>query len=250
MNRPGFRTLFVINCLFLILVVSIATAQSKGRFYFEARGDVVWDVPTDQKVIALTFDDGPNPRYTPQILDLLKQHHAKATFFVTGLRVQKYPELAKREVLEGHELGNHTYSHPSMRQISSEKLQDELTKANQVINHVTGQQTHLFRPPGGHYDETIVNTAKQAGYMVVMWSWDQDTRDWGRPGAEKIVRTVLSNIHNGDIVLFHDHGGNRNQTIAALREILPELQQRGYRFVTISELLHMKETTKPSENRR
>lgn len=245
MYGRSFWALLLINCCFLeLLTVSTSTAQSntKGRFYFESRREVVWEVPMEQKAIALTFDDGPNPTYTPQILELLKQYHAKATFFVTGSRVEKYPTLAKQEVIEGHELANHTYSHASMRRISSEKLQDELRKADQAIYNVTGQKSHLFRPPGGHYDETIVNAAKQAGYTVVMWSWDEDTRDWSKPGVKKIVSTVLSNIHNGDIVLFHDHGGDRRQTIAALQEILPELQHRGYQFVTISELLQMRKT--------
>jgi polysaccharide deacetylase family sporulation protein PdaB len=233
----------LISC-FVTLLATVPTkaeiVEKKGRSYFEARGDVVWEVPTEQRVIALTFDDGPNPEYTPQVLDLLKQYHAKATFFVIGSRVEKYPELVRREAVEGHEVANHTFSHPNLRRFTVEKLQEELAKAQDVIWAVSEHTPHLFRPPGGYYDETIVNTAKQAGYTVVMWSWHLDTRDWSCPGVGKIVNRVLSNARNGDIVLFHDHGGNRRQTIEALQQILPELQQRGYQFITISQLLEIK----------
>ncbi|MFD2169318.1 polysaccharide deacetylase family protein [Tumebacillus lipolyticus] len=219
-------------------------AEDKGRFYYEKRGDVVWEVATEQKVIALTFDDGPDPVYTPQILDLLKQHRAKATFFVLGSRVEQYPDVAKREVLEGHELANHTYGHPGMRQISEQNLLGEIEKAHKIIKAVSGKKLNIFRPPGGVYNEKVVNTAKAAGYIVVMWSWNQDTRDWSNPGVRRIVDRVVKNAHNGGIVLFHDTGGNRSQTVAALEQILIKLEQEGYRFVTVSELLQMQ--TRPA----
>jgi polysaccharide deacetylase family sporulation protein PdaB len=217
-------------------------AEKKGRYYYERRGEVVWEVSTDQKVIALTFDDGPDPDNTPQILELLKQYHAKATFFVLGSRVEQYPELAKREVLEGHELANHTYGHPGMIGISAEHLREELDKAQRSVQSVTGTTLKIFRPPGGVYNDTVVNTARTAGYMVVMWSWNQDTRDWSNPGVKRIVNRVISNAHNGGIVLFHDSGGARSQTVAALEQILPELKKRGYVFVTVSELLQIQQT--------
>jgi polysaccharide deacetylase family sporulation protein PdaB len=215
-------------------------SDNKDRPYFERRGEVVWEVPTDQKVIALTFDDGPNPVYTPQILDLLDQYHAKATFFVVGSRVKKYPQVAKELVLRGHEIANHTYRHPNLGKISFQQFQAEMEQTKMAILEATGITSHLFRPPGGYYDERIVNAARQAGYLVVMWSWHQDTRDWANPGTHLVVRKVLSNARNGDIVLFHDNGGDRSQTIDALEKILPELKQRGYRFITVSELVNIR----------
>lgn len=215
-------------------------SDSKDRPYFERRGEVIWEVPTDQKVIALTFDDGPNPVYTPQILDLLEKYHAKATFFVVGSRVKKYPRVTKELMLRGHEIANHTYHHPNIKKISSQQFQVEIEQTKSSILKTTGITSHLFRPPGGYYDERIVNAAKQAGCLVVMWSWHQDTRDWANPGVNKIVRKVLSNTRNGDIVLFHDNGGDRSQTIGALEKILPRLKQRGYRFITVSELVKIR----------
>lgn len=226
----------------------VVAKDGKDREYYETRGDIVWEVPTDKKVIALTFDDGPDPTYTPQIAELLKQYHARATFFVVGSRVNSFPEVARLLASEQHELANHTYTHPDMRRISPEKLAQEVAKTQETIYEVTGTKPLLFRPPGGYYSESIVNIAKRAGALVIMWSWHQDTRDWSDPGVKKIVNKVLKNARNGDIVLFHDYGGNRKQTVQALKEILPELQNRGYQFVTVSELMNHYGTKKVGKN--
>jgi polysaccharide deacetylase family sporulation protein PdaB len=214
-----------------------AAPARKDRFYFERRGEIVWEVASArEKMICLTFDDGPDPKQTPVILDLLKQYGAKATFFVTGAQAKRYPELIRREALEGHELGNHTYHHRIFHRPSMDAVRSELEEAERAIVAAAGVRSRLFRPPGGYYDQTIVDAAKDGGYQVVMWSWHQDTRDWTHPGVDRIVRKVLDNARPGDIVLFHDRV-RRTQTIAALERILPELQQRDFRFVTVSELL-------------
>lgn len=218
--------------------------KEKDRDYYEARGEIVWEVPTDSQVIALTFDDGPDPKYTPQIASLLKAYNAKATFFVVGSRVKQCPQVARQLVQEQHELANHTYSHPSIQGLSKQRLRDEIVRTQDTILKYTGVQPLLFRPPGGYYSEKIVEVAKQAGFLVVMWSWHQDTRDWSDPGVKKITDKVLKNARNGDIVLFHDYGGKRDQTVEALRQILPELQRRGYKFVTVSELMKLQDKTK------
>lgn len=221
------------------LLSSSADAKpKKDRAYYEARGEVVWEVPTSEKVIALTFDDGPDPENTPRVLDLLKQYDAKATFFLTGKKVERYPDIVKREQNEGHELANHTYNHTFFNNRASfSKLKQELLQANDAIFKVTGQKSHLFRPPGGYYNEKLVNMAKEEGYIVIMWSWHQDTKDWSSPGVNRIVKNVLSDTRNGDIVLFHDYSDGQTQTADALKIILPKLKERGYRFVTVSELL-------------
>jgi polysaccharide deacetylase family sporulation protein PdaB len=200
--------------------------------------EVVWNVETDQKLIALTFDDGPNPAYTPQILDILNQYQAKATFFVLGKRVQKYPKIAIREVNEGHEIANHTFDHHFLKNVSPEKLKEEIRQTQDIIFDITEQLPNVFRPPGGFYDDALIDLAKEDHFTVVMWSWYQDTRDWKRPGVAKIVETVLSNVHNGDIILFHDLEGDCSQTVEALRIIVPELKNQGYEFVTVSDLMN------------
>ncbi|MGG4443193.1 polysaccharide deacetylase family protein [Brevibacillus fortis] len=233
--------LFFPLLLAVILAPSFSETASairgKNREYYETRGDIVWEVPTESKVIALTFDDGPDQIYTLQIAALLKQYQAKSTFFVVGNRVSQYPEIVKSLANDQHEIANHTYSHPDIRKLSANRLLEEVQKTQETIYSTTGVRPTLFRPPGGYYSETVVETAKQAGFLVIMWSWHQDTRDWTDPGVIKIVNKVLNNARNGDIVLFHDYGGNRKQTVQALEQILPELKKRGYKFVTVSELL-------------
>jgi polysaccharide deacetylase family sporulation protein PdaB len=240
-----FQRIVLGSCVSLLLSVTlyVPAEAKKNRYYFEERGEVVWEVRTTEKVIALTFDDGPNPTFTPQILDVLKENQAKATFFVIGARAQKYPKVVQREAREGHEVANHTNTHP-LKQLSRKDLQREVMDAQHSIFAATGIQPQVFRPPGGIYNETVVDVAKEAGCQVVIWSWNQDTKDWSRPGASRIAERVLKNVRNGDIVLLHDHGEDRSQTIEALKTILPELKKMGYRFVTVSELLQMSPRTK------
>ncbi|MDF2962521.1 MAG: chitooligosaccharide deacetylase [Paenibacillus sp.] len=234
------RKVILLSCCLLVGLSSDlgAAAPKKGRPYFEKRGEVVWEVPTDEKVIALTFDDGPDPEDTPQILELLKQYDAKATFFIIGEKAEAYPGLVSREAAEGHELANHTYHHIYFnRSVPENKISEEISLAEESIYKLSGQKPHLFRPPGGYYNEALVRAARKAGYMVVMWSWHLNTRDWDTPGVAKITNTVLNNAKNGDIVLFHDYVEGKTETVEALKQILPELKSRGYRFITISELL-------------
>ncbi|UJF35818.1 polysaccharide deacetylase family protein [Paenibacillus hexagrammi] len=221
---------------FLLCQNAVYAAPKKDRFYFEARGEVVWEISTDEKVIALTFDDGPHPEHTAQILDLLKQYDAKATFFVVGNKVKMNPELLLREVQEGHEIANHTYTHAYLSRRTN--MKKEIHDAEEQIYTVSGQRSRLFRPPGGVFNEQLVALVKSEGYKMILWSWELDTKDWRTPGVSRIVNRVLKHADNGNIVLFHDYIEGPTQTIDALKVILPELKNRGYRFVTVSELLN------------
>jgi len=216
---------------------AVAAPTKKDRYYYESRGDVVWEVKTNRPLIALTFDDGPDPRQTNEILDLLKQYEARCTFFVVGKRVEAFPDTALRIVREGHEIANHTYNHTYFQNSSEQQIQAELERTEEAIQKATGQHSVLFRPPGGMFNERLVATANGMGLKPILWSWHQDTRDWVRPGVWQITNKVLRNAHNGDIVLFHDHVDGKTQTITALETILPELHRRGFRFVTVSELM-------------
>lgn len=210
----------------------------KDRSYYEQKGEMIWEVHTDQKVIALTFDDGPDPIETCAILDLLKRYEARSTFFVIGKRVAQFPDVVQRVINEGHEVANHTYSHDFFHLPASKRLvRDEIERTEQAIMKATGKRTFLFRPPGGIYDETIIQVSNEMGLVPIMWSWHQDTEDWRRPGVRRIINKVLNNVRNGDIILFHDHVEGKTQTVAALEAILPELQKRGYKMVPVSELI-------------
>ncbi|MCG7382690.1 polysaccharide deacetylase family protein [Paenibacillus sp. ACRRY] len=242
MNLKAARTIGLFT-LILMLGTSSAYAKpvQKNRQYYEERGEIVWEVPTHDKLIALTFDDGPDPVQTSQILALLKQYQAKGTFFVLGKWAEKYPELVMQEQQEGHEVANHTYAHTyAVKSTAKDKFTQDMVAAEQSITAAGVPRPLLFRPPGGFYNDMVIDVAKQKGYTIVLWSWHQDTRDWASPGVAAITNKVLKNARNGDIVLFHDKVEGRSQTVAALKVILPKLQQEGYRFVTVSELLAVK----------
>jgi len=227
-----------IMCMLTVQLPVHSAPLKKDRQYYEQRGDIIWEVKTKQKIIALTFDDGPDPRQTTEILELLKQYGAHSTFFVIGKRVDRYPGIVKQIVDEGHEIANHTYNHLYFdRNTSTIRIKDEIVQTQQAIQKAANYQATLFRPPGGKYNDNIINTAKRLHLKSIMWSWHQDTKDWSLPGVNKIVDKVLHNAQNGDIVLFHDYVHGRTQTIAALQRILPELKKQGYQFVTVTELL-------------
>ena len=189
------------------------------------------------KRVALTFDDGPGSKYTEEILQILSLYNIKATFFVVGNNVEKNPDILKMIYDNGHEIGNHTYSHPDMRKISAEQIDDEIIKTQKIIKEITGEAPALFRPPGGYLNNIIVDRITANNCKAVLWSWRQDTMDWKCPEAETIVSTVISNIHDGDIILFHDLISGNSPTPCALKEIIPKLMDMGYEFVTVSMLV-------------
>ncbi|ANB60735.1 polysaccharide deacetylase family protein [Anoxybacteroides amylolyticum] len=226
--------------LIFLLSLSIVISSFFSANETNKIDEIVWDVPTTKKVVALTFDDGPDIIYTPQILAILKEYNAKATFFVVGFRAEKYPDIIKKQAQEGHELGNHTYKHLDFRGKSTETVIHEIKKTETILYELTKKRPTLFRPPLGHYNRNVIDAVTKEGYTFVMWSREQDTYDWKNPGTPKIVRRVVQHIQPGQIILFHDHGsGSRKQTVQALKEILPILKEKGYTFVTVSELLKL-----------
>lgn len=180
---------------------------------------------TGSSATALTFDDGPGP-YTDQILDLLKQYNIKATFCVIGRQVHSYPNEIKRIVAEGHTLCNHTWDHDEKLSTRTDaQIRDELQKTNDAIHAIVPDaKIQYFRNPGGNFAPNTVAIAKDMGMKSLYWS--VDPRDWSNPGTQSIVNTVLGKTRAGSIVLSHDGGGNRSQTVAAYRQILPTLKSR------------------------
>lgn len=238
MKRRYIFALSGFACFILVFFIGFHTYADKGRRYYEQTGEVLWDIETQEKIVALTFDDGPDDEYTNQVLDLLAEYDAKATFFIIGKNAEKHPEVILRQFEEGHELANHTYSHPW--NTSLKRIEEEMNKTDDIIYSITGFKPTLFRPVGGLYTDGMIDVAVKNGYTVIMWSWHQDTEDWKNPGVKKIVHKVLEGTNPGDVILFHDGGSDRTQTVEALKEILPVLQKQGYQFVTISEMLELK----------
>lgn len=188
--------------------------------------------------IALTFDDGPWTETTSQVLDALRKNNVKATFFVVGKQVQKYPQLLQQMVAEGHAIGNHTWSHQYHQYYGAEAAQ-ELDQAAALIYKTTKVKTSLFRPPAGILNNGLVTVAKEKKYAVIMWS--VDSKDWCYRGntPQSLVESVLKEAKPGGIVLLHDGGGDRSTTVKALPKLITELKKHGYKFVTVPELLEM-----------
>ncbi|MEM9922892.1 MAG: polysaccharide deacetylase family protein [Cyanobacteria bacterium P01_D01_bin.50] len=218
-------------------------AISKGLFHTVPKrfhGTTIKEAklaPND-KLIALTFDDGPWPKYTAQILKILKKNNIKATFFVVGQVLKNYPDLGKRIVTEGHTIGNHTWNH-WYHYFNRQAAALEIDRTSDLIYKTTGTKTTLFRPPGGMLHNGLAAYAKSKKYTVVMWS--ADSIDYALPSPPTLVNRVVRQATPGGIVLLHDGGGPRKNTVAALPSMISKLRKQGYRFVTIPELLEHQE---------
>jgi peptidoglycan/xylan/chitin deacetylase (PgdA/CDA1 family) len=184
--------------------------------------------------VALTFDDGPSPTYTPQILDILGRMHVRATFFVVGTMVEKFPALLRREMSMGMTIGNHTYAHPiggAFADRPKKQIRSEIEHMQRLLTSF-GADSIGFRPPGGSWSDFIRDTAEAKGMRTILWA--VDSRDWTRPGVNWLVRRVLSQARPGAIILLHDGGGDRSHTVAALPRIIRGLRTRGLEPVAIT----------------
>ena len=211
--------------------VSTAPRQRRSPASYNA-------VATSRPFVALTFDDGPHPELTPQLLDILRSEGVRATFYVIGRNVQTYPEIARRIVAEGHEIANHTWSHPTLTAISAERLDKEMTSTTEIIQRVTGRRPTNMRPPYGAVNERVRQAMfKNHGLDVIMWS--VDPLDWRRPGAEVVRQRLVDGAKPGGILLAHDiHPG----TIEAMPGTIRDLKARGLGFATVSQLLALQDS--------
>ena len=196
--------------------------------------------PDNEKLVALTFDDGPDVKYTTKILEILKQNNIKATFFIVGNRAKAHPEMVKRISIEGHTIGNHTWDHPDIKKMDITKLKDEVQQTDDLINSIVGYKPHLFRPPYGFANVNDIKELGKLGYKIIDWS--VDTKDWAGTPPDQMMDYVTKELRPGAIVLEHCAGGkneNLDNTVAALPRIISYLKDNGYRFVTVPELLHI-----------
>lgn len=202
-----------------------------------AQGNIVYQYASkgEKARICLTFDDGPHPRYTPIILDILAEYGVPATFFSVGVNAETYPELMKRIVREGHEVANHTYNHCHVAKLNTADLKKDMLMCSDTIERVTGKRPVLFRPPEGVCSRDVETICREEHMTIVLWS--VDTRDWAHTPQNEIYKNVKKNTKNGSIILMHDFIGKNSPTPDALRRIIPMLQELGYEFVTVSQLL-------------
>lgn len=200
-------------------------------------GEAFSRLATNQKVVALTYDDGPNPPYTHDILDVLNKHHVKATFFVLGKEVEKYPEMTQAIFMNGHEIGNHSWSHEQLIFKSPAFVTEEITKTDRLLRQLGYQDEIHFRAPYGRKLLILPWILSKLNKKHILFDVIPD--DWDCTGAEEIVAQVLKQLQPGSIILFHDGGGDRSHTVAATDDLIQKLKAEGYQFLTISEMLKL-----------
>ena len=243
MKKKWYRLVALVAAL--LIVVSAPTHTGAAQVVFADTSDKpVWRVMTDEKLIALNFDDGPHPHNTDAVLAVLAKYDVKATFFEIGRNIELYPDVTRRVVAAGHEIGNHTYHHPHLSRVTDETLLEELAACGRAAEVTVGTVPVLFRPPEGARTAERGKLLGDEGYRQILWS--VDTNDWRGRSAEEISRVVLRSVKPGDIILMHDYVARRFQGAAALETVIPALQKEGYRFVTVSELLELGTPLSPS----
>src|SRR6266446_6273444 len=240
--------MFFLRLYFLCVAVLVATRtlgaeaenpsqtpEKSGRKALTEQNITFNSVHTDGPYIAMTFDDGPSATLTPKLLDLLAARHIKATFFVIGENVAEHPEIVERAAREGHEIGNHSWSHPNFGKMSEESVRSQLRRTDDAIKNATGKRPTLMRPPYGSITDREKHWIHdEFGYQIILW--DVDPYDWRRPGPAVVRNRILKETQPGSIVLSHDiHPG----TIEAMPSTFDELEAKGFKFVTVSELIRM-----------
>lgn len=193
----------------------------------------IYYVDTDEKKVAISFDAAWGTEHTDNILDTLDKYDVKTTFFLVDFWVNKHPDVVKEIDRRGHEIGNHSTTHPKMSELSKEGMIEEIKTTEKSIEKITGKKTNLFRPPFGDYNDALIQTCREIDYHVIQW--DVDSLDWKEMGVQPVVDKVTRNIKNGSIVLFHN---NAKYISEFLPLVIDKLQKDGYKIVPISELIH------------
>ncbi|KPC77639.1 polysaccharide deacetylase [Thermoactinomyces vulgaris] len=229
-------TFFIILALFFAMGIFYAENKNMQVFFpIDPGPSAIYSVETNKKQVALTFDISWGEERTGPILDVLEQKGLKkATFFLSSPWAESHPDLVKRIVDMGFEIGSHGHRHDNYSQYSEEQIRTQISKADRILTEVTGKKPKLIRYPNGDFDKRVLRIADQMGYKSIQW--DTDSLDWMNPGKEKIINRVLKRVHPGDIILMHASDSCR-QTHEALPVIIDSLRKQGYEFVTVSELI-------------
>lgn len=237
-KRTAGLSLVFILIIMVLGITNYTLGKHPNMDNWKKEGIIVDKVKTDKKIVALTFDDGPDPQFTPIILDILKNHGAQATFFVIGQKAKTHPQILQRMAAEGHEIGNHSYSHPDFNKLNKDAQLEEIDKTTAIIKRLTGQNPVLLRPPGGYLSYDLVEMTKKRNLTIAYWTYQQDSKDWrNETKASAIARHIIKNIRPGQIIILHDGCPNGMATAQAVDMIITQLKEEGYTFVTVSELI-------------
>ncbi|WP_021168378.1 Peptidoglycan-N-acetylmuramic acid deacetylase PdaC [Sporomusa ovata DSM 2662] len=224
------RNFFCFTVFGISLVCSLVY---EATMVFDDKIQVIKSVPTTHKVVALTIDDGPHYKTTPELLAVLREKQVKATFFLLGANVEAHPEIVMQTVADGHEIASHAYSHKRLNKLTKTEVIEEFERF-ETITQPLAPKPSFFRPPDGAYNDDIVALARERGYTTVLWSIDAG--DWRRPPVQQVVQAVVDNVKPGGIILMHD-GQYPLPTAQAAAIIIDKLQSQGYQLVTMSELM-------------
>lgn len=230
--KRGRRFIIALIILFVLAGLGIRHLTGTILTVVSPRLVPIYSVKTDEKKVAISLDATWGADYTDELLKILREYNLKTTFFLCGRWIKDYPKVVQRIALEGHEIGNHSTTHPDMTRIGRNQVRRELMETHELIHQLTGQTSTVFRPPFGAYNNDVIEVATECGYYTVQWS--VDSLDWKELTRDQIVGRVLSRVHNGAIMLFHNNG---THTAQALRIIIESLLKDGYEIVPVSELL-------------
>ena len=227
--------LLITLCIALVFLVyiSVKTTENITSVFSGIKELPIYSVETPEKKIALSFDAAWGDEYTEGILDTLDKYKVKSTFFLVGFWVEKHPEVVKEIVRRGHEIGNHSTTHPNMSGLNKEQILEEINITGDMIEKLTNKKPILFRPPFGDYNDLLIQTCRDNGYYTIQW--DIDSLDWKELGVQPVVDRVTRNVRNGSIVLFHNNAKYMNEYLPL---VLERLQADGYEIVPVSQLIH------------
>lgn len=232
------KQLFIIFAAFLFAIVIAYTERDAIAVFTQGKSkepQAIYKVDTNEKKVALTFDISWGEVRPGPILDVLKQKNVKnATFFISSPWGQRHPEIVKRIIEEGYEIGSHGHKYDYYSKYTEEEIRTQIGKAHTILTELTGKKPSLLRLPNGDFDKRVLRIAQEMGYTVIQW--DTDSKDWLNPGVDEIVKNVVANAHPGDIILMHASDSCK-QTDKALPIIIDQLRDKGYEFVTVSQLI-------------
>lgn len=221
----------------IISLLLLTSCQSKSVSML-TNTQVYYHYKTVEPYLSLTFDDGPRKTQTLKTLSILKKYDIKATFFVVGENIEYQKDVLKEVYNQGHEIGNHMYAHENINKISKKEIKESIIKTNNLIKEVTGKAPSIIRPPYGIVNDDLKEICDELDMDIILWTDDKDSKDWELIPESEIINNVTKKVSNGDIFLFHDGNEKYKNTLSAIDVIIPQLQKKGYKWVTVSTLIN------------
>ncbi|MDY2888105.1 MAG: polysaccharide deacetylase family protein [Candidatus Caccosoma sp.] len=223
-----------LKCIYLLLILTSCQAKNVANI---KKAKVYYHYQTIAPYLSITFDDGPNRIQTPKVLKILKKYNIKATFFVIGENVEYQKDVLRQVYKEGHEIGNHFYTHDNINKLTKDQIRENIVSNNELIYKTIGVRPKLVRPPYGIVNDNLKAVCGELNMSIIIWTDNKDSRDWALTKDSEIINNLTKKVKNGDIFLFHDSNKKFTNTLSAIDVIIPALQKKGYKWVSVSTLL-------------